>query len=310
MKWWFVVLTVGSLFNANAEERSRDLVRAVERAMPFIEKEGAWWIEDKACVSCHHSTFLTWAKDLAVEAGIEVDPVKLDQQRTWVWESMMNPVQAKEGQKVKEGELNGDRNVEGVSQLLVSASRRHVPDEVLKSLQEIIERNQNEEEQWKPGGQLPRQKRSAAETQWTSNQWAVAALRSDGPAEIETVTGSQEIAAKTSEWYAMNVVLDSSDEAMEILLARQNDDGGWSWIDGEGSDPTGTGQALFAISRAGMLDQRSDAVTRAQNFLLATQAKDGRWKTMSTMDRKKSSRISDFWGSAWAVIGLLESKSD
>ena len=58
---------------------------SIAKALPYLEKEGAWWIEKKKCVSCHHTSFLLWAKELAFAGGFSVDPAILDKQREWAW---------------------------------------------------------------------------------------------------------------------------------------------------------------------------------------------------------------------------------
>ncbi|MCB1229367.1 MAG: hypothetical protein KDN19_03825 [Verrucomicrobiae bacterium] len=288
---------------ANGSESGSDIQDAVERALPYLEEEGTWWIEEKACVSCHHSTFFVWAKDLALKQGYSVEKGALEQQRNWVVESFLTPIEPDPKQpdnQPKPGEVQGDRNVEGVSQLLVSASADQLRESTKERLLKIVADNRNDDGNWAPGGQLPRQKRPRDETQAVSNQWAISALG------VKPIDDSYS-AAKTTEWFAMNAYLRKDAASLNQLLARQNPDGGWSWIDGEGSDPEATGQALFALGRSRVKDDRmSEVISRARDFLIQGQAEDGHWETKSTKDRTKSTRVSDFWGSAWAVIGLLE----
>ncbi len=318
MRWAVTTAIVGLAGFASATEPV-DVRASIERALPYLESEGQWWIEEKKCVSCHHTTFLVWAKDLALEAGFPVDRKTLDEQRRWVWESFLTPVPQEpeeaaatddetpaEAEAVSD-EVEGDRNVEGVSQLLVSASARFVPETPMRLLRETIASNQTKDGGWKPGGQLPRQKRPVPETQWISAQWALLALGGDAATNAGPgVTGAGAAPAKSNEWYAMNALLNPDPAAVDLILKRQNEDGGWSWIDGETSDPTGTGQALLALGRTGAAKAHPGVVEKARAYLVRTQSDDGHWETMATKDRGKSTRISDFWGTSWAVIGLLE----
>ena len=285
---------------------------AVERALPWLEKEGTWWIEEKECVSCHHSTFFVWAKDLALEAGFAIDGKVLSEQRQWVWEEMLSPQENADGEDAATNnendspaapKLKGASNVEGVSQLLVSASANHLPEKTKAELIDLIRTNRNEKGDWPVGGQLPRQKRPSEETQRISNQWALAALSAIDPPSEDNAEGQS---AKTTEWFALNAVLRRDPESLMALVSRQNPDGGWGWIVGEGSDPTATGQALFALARTDTDATHAAVRARGRAYLVSTQDEKGSWDTKSTKDREKSTRVSDFWGTTWAVIGLLE----
>lgn len=288
-----------ALFSGSVAGEDRgSVISAVEQALPWLEEEGTWWIEEKKCVSCHHSAFFVWAKDLALEAGIAVDESTLDEQREWVWTSMLTVKEA-EPDSGEEDKVNGDLNVEGVSQLLLSPSISHVPDESKAQLLEIVGNGRGESGTWKANGQLPRQKRPPAETEAISTRWALAAL-----GEASDVGASEAKPAVSTEWYAIDSIL-SDDVA--TLVTRQNEDGGWSWKDGEESDPMATGQALFALGRNTDRLSFSDVMEKGRAFLTSTQNEKGYWVTKSTKDRSDSSRISDFFGTAWAIIGLLES---
>ncbi len=301
------------LLLTSAARSGERLVASVERALPYLENEGTWWIEKKKCVSCHHTTFFVWAKELALSKGFSIDADSLADQREWMYQSFLDEV--KPNPKTphilpQEGELNGDRNVEGVSQFLISPAIEKTPDHIIAALVDIISRNQDRSTgHWLPGGQLPQQERADTETQWASNQWATLALNThqQQPA-VATTTWAEGVPAMTSEWHMLNTLLrPQNPHPLANLLKRQNPDGGWSWHLGETSDPSGTGQALIALARSGQTNpQVRDAIELAKEYLLDTKTEKGSWKTQSTKDRSESNRISNFWGTTWAIIGLLE----
>ena len=57
--------------------------RAVERSLPFLEREGAAWIRERACLSCHHLPFLLWSFREARDRGVAVDEKKLAEWSEW-----------------------------------------------------------------------------------------------------------------------------------------------------------------------------------------------------------------------------------
>jgi squalene-hopene/tetraprenyl-beta-curcumene cyclase len=93
------------------------------------------------------------------------------------------------------------------------------------------------------------------------------------------------------------------------LLKQQHADGGWGWLTAESSDAFATGQALYALARSGVTASAEPA-QKAIAFLKSTQQPNGSWQVPSTRAKDKSKAIptSIFWGTAWAVIGLLESQ--
>ena len=266
-------------------------------------------MEKKKCASCHHTTFFVWAKDLALQSGHKLDKDLLKEQRTWLIDSLLKERKPdpKKPDSVKPGELIGDKNIEGVSQLLVSPVAEHIPGESKQQLVNIITSNQSESGNWKPGGQLPRQERPEKETQFTTNQWAL--LAAGEALETAAEIGKTSDSNVSTEWFAMRVILNPEDEtSVKALLDRQNKDGGWSWKDGEPSCPMGTGQSLLALSKCKTSVDLSKAMHRGRSYLTDTQDAEGHWETLSTKDREETTEVSNFWGTAWAVIGLLESQ--
>ena len=93
------------------------------------------------------------------------------------------------------------------------------------------------------------------------------------------------------------------------LIGHQNADGGWGWLLEGDSDALATGQALYALSYMEPAIRR-EAVQRAREFLEKTQQPDGSWQVPSTLadQNDKPIEVSNDWGTAWAVIGLLHAR--
>ena len=56
---------------------------AVEKSLPYLEKEGVAWIRQRDCLSCHQVTFMLWAHHEARAKGIAVDDRKLAEWTDW-----------------------------------------------------------------------------------------------------------------------------------------------------------------------------------------------------------------------------------
>jgi len=67
----------------------------------------------------------------------------------------------------------------------------------------------------------------------------------------------------------------------KAILATQRADGGWSQRDEMNSDAYATGQTLWALASAGMIQPRDAAFQKGVKFLLSTQHADGSWYVRS-----------------------------
>jgi hypothetical protein len=60
-----------------------DMRAAVQRSLPYIEKVGVAWMNERKCNSCHAVTFMVWSHNEAAAHGLDVDRVKLAQWTNW-----------------------------------------------------------------------------------------------------------------------------------------------------------------------------------------------------------------------------------
>lgn len=65
------------------ESSDAPLRRAVERSLPFLEKEGLAWIKAKDCLSCHQVPFMLWSHQEARGRGFPTDEGKLAEWVDW-----------------------------------------------------------------------------------------------------------------------------------------------------------------------------------------------------------------------------------
>ncbi len=276
---------------APSRDASDDVHAAVERSLPWLAEHGQAWIDEHGCVSCHQIPFLLWSMNAAEERGFEVDERLADWNR---W-SLENP--------------GGD--VDTFGQLLLAGSARFADDPaaVRTDLVARIAGKRNEEGGWSAGGQLTYQRRPNAETDAVTTLWTHLALSAvDAPLERTPISGP-DVEPVTNEKVVVELLYARSTGQMEIadawleeLLERQNEDGGWAWLDGEESDAFGTGQALYALA----YENQPQAKERARAFLVETQLADGSWNVRTTLEHHEGFlHTSCYWGTAWAVIALL-----
>ena len=73
---------------AEAQESGRSadatILAAIEKSLPYIQKQGRYWINEKKCVSCHRITFMNWSLSAARENGIKVDNELLTKDIRWM----------------------------------------------------------------------------------------------------------------------------------------------------------------------------------------------------------------------------------
>jgi hypothetical protein len=60
-----------------------DIRAAVQRSLPYIEKVGVAWMNERKCNSCHAVTFMIWSHNEAAARGLKVDRTKLAQWTNW-----------------------------------------------------------------------------------------------------------------------------------------------------------------------------------------------------------------------------------
>lgn len=300
------------------QSHAADPVRdAIEKAIPYVQRQGAWWIDEKDCVSCHRVGHMLWSLETARSKGLAVSS-RLDEWTSWAIDKSLS--------KRDDGQLHGERNKDGLAQLLLARNRTiDKYDAQLEQFAKLIATGQEEDGTWKPGGQLPGQKRDKAETTNVGTAWIAVALFdyresadvkasfSKAIKHLDTVSD-----ATSAEWFVARLLLAVKQkdvtqiEAMiDRLIATQNDDGGWGWILNQESDALATGMVLYALNQSGV-DPKQERISKAVQFLTSSQNDDGSWDVKGTKNAKKDrvEETSTYWGTTWAVIALLEFVAD
>ncbi len=295
---------------------------AITRSLPFLWKEGQAWIDQRGCISCHQVPYMVWSLDAAASHGFEVDKDRLAKLKVWSTqiENFDNPKNRLDRTESDQAEAN----IDTMTHLLLALGRsEHVSDSNWQQkFADYLIVSQNENGTWKPCGQLPFQKRSKEETTDATTTWTALALmqqgkESDLKVPVEKITHNILKDGKSTEWWAAQLLLSKQRndparvrELTEKLVSFQNEDGGWGWLIDEESDAFGTGIAIYAL-RSVETTQQVEVISRAVQFLVETQTEDGSWLVRSTKAKhqKQVTPTAIYWGTAWAVIGLLEAQN-
>lgn len=307
-------LVTGS--HASAGDQNQLLRESVTRGLMHLQVEGEAWIKERKCVSCHRVGMMTWCLKSAADRGFPVDHDRLTEWINWSWNDVLSEDRVT-------GETVAFRNLEGVAQLLIgSHDSKNERAEEYESITEIMLTRQENDGCWKPGGQLPQQKRPINETRQVSAIWNCIALHrihaQNGRVTecIHQVRDSfnKPIKPVSAEWYVARILFadefayDSERTQHRNQLSKlQHEDGGWGWLIDESSDALGTGLAVYALVTTGS-PVDDPAVQDATAFLLQTQLDDGSWDVYGTKEVARNSieETACYWGTAWATLSLLQ----
>lgn len=298
--------------------------KVISNSLEYIQERGESWRQSKHCHSCHRTTFTLWALNRAQEKGFEVNTEQL---KTWnergrKWESF---TRGKDLEKEDPAKVLRNENA-AVGQMLLGRPVKEQKGEWISLFRTRLVEGQNKGGFWNAGGQLPKQKRPKRETTETNTMWAMLALldyeETDAKVEHTLKNARKWMGNKTkpvsTEWWVTKLLLEretgngkAADGLLETLLTLQNKDGGWGWLTEEKSDAFGTGLVLYALAKEGICINNPQ-VRKAIQFLEKTQHKDGAWEVNGTkeQDRDEPAETAKYWGTTWAVIGLLEFLED
>ncbi|MCS5629994.1 MAG: hypothetical protein NZ744_04125 [Pirellulaceae bacterium] len=294
------------------QDEPRSLKQSIESAIPYIQQNAQVWIDQKKCVSCHQIPFGLWSTQVAKNAGHKIDEELFQKQSKWALEFCDSNLNAKTMKRDGAG-------TDTIYQMLLSGIAATEPA-TIDSLAALLTTLQEPDGSFKPAGQLPSQKRPVLETTYVSTGWAAIMYNDIGSKPYQAAADNalkysmSDFRGDSTEWLAVKSILDQQRQsktesvALARLLESQQDDGGWGWDHTSSSDAFATGVALYALSRCGGTYQ--DVIDEAHTFLIRTQSDDGNWIVPSTKKARNNEpgATSNYWGTCWAVIGLVSTE--
>lgn len=296
---------------------ARQVRAAVEKALPFLEKEGVKWHEEKNCLSCHHIPFMAWTHVEAGRRGIAVDQAKL---KDWL------------GWCVEWAEPKGGDDV--LAELLLFLPREVMNEPAaqkrFETLPATLMGKQKPDGHWDASGQFRGEQWPALEADQVATMLFLLSLNSPWAHPAKTAANREKANAWLKENPApqsirslsMRLLFDhrmgdtARKEALtKSLLSQQKPDGGWSWkISNTDSDPVATGEALYVLGVIGSPSWDTASRQRAIDYVLRSQLEDGSWyqdhKRVSAKIRKEPRPVVDgiysYLATGWTTMGLLQ----
>jgi squalene cyclase len=305
-----------------ADDPTPSVKQTINRGLDFLAKDNLDWRKAKQCAECHHAPFTIWALNEGKKQGYPVDEKELADLTVWAAAKEI-PTKAvvneprQEPIDVNEAPLLLALGIE-------AGDAMSTPD-VLKKLLASVISDQNPDGSWKLSYEF-RPIGSSPETLTTLALLALCApnapdmgqegkvAREKGLEWLRAADADPElqaVALRLILWRQLGLPSTEWEPLVKELRGAQNVDGGWGQTKDAQSDAYATGQALYALARAGVKPD-DEVVRKAQSYLAETQRQDGGWAMLSRAimrDGKPPKNLEPIThaGSAWAVIGLVRS---
>ena len=203
-----------------------------------------------------------------------------------------------------------------------------VPRQAQTILLDALVRARQKDNLWQASAQFYGMNRSREETNAVNSGWIVLSLDHFDPLPEPLASARDRALAAikaqppgaSTEWTLVRLMLahregESRQEAewLDKLWRLQRPDGGWAFrSESPCSDALTTGQVLYGITTAGQ-KLSTAPLQRAIRYLLQAQKEDGSWEVPwinfnkeNNKDHTKGTKIFSYWGSGWALIGLLK----
>ena len=286
--------------------------KAVQRAIPLIEKSAATYIEERSCFSCHHQALTVMALGQAKLAGFTIQDKIISEQSKFTLEYFGDRKdRLPKGEGVPGGSYSAGYALAGL------AAAREPSNETTRALIQYLLKKQNKDGSWRIRTHRP----PLEDSHFTATALGLKA------------TAKTDHAKKASQWLVKTQAKSTEDHvfkilglhwagmeketkvAAEALLELQHKDGGWAQRPEMKSDAYATGQALAVLKQSGILKSDSTQYKRGVAWLLENQKPDGSWHVKTHSKPIQKYFESDFphgkdqfisiSATCWAVMALL-----
>jgi ankyrin repeat protein len=310
-----------------AAQSQQNVRAAVAQALPMLQRSAGEFVTKRACVSCHHNILTILTLDLARTRGFEIETKVLAAVEDKTFRELRGPNALDNA--VQATTLNDPTPND--SYLLMAAQDAGMPPDLTTAAYARRLMRWQREGHWITSDFRPPHSSSLFMTTAT----AVRAIRFYAPDELREERDAS--IGNAARWLSENRPISTEDAAFRLmglvwaaasrdaitaaqrdLIAMQRANGGWPQLPNYETDAYSSGEALFALSEAGI--SGIDSVwTKGIKFLLSTQARDGTWRVRTRMLSPAEvspkyfatgfpygkDEFLSYAGSCWAVMALL-----
>lgn len=303
--------------------RTPALSESVRSATALLQRTSTEFFRQSGCVGCHHQPMAILAASAARSNGVPVDEPAAGE----FVKMIQSDLTGSEERLLQRFDPGGLADGEGYF-LQALAAARYPANAITDTVAVHIAALQHRQGNWHVGdvSRSPIQESDIART-----ARSLRALQLYGPPALKPEFESRiglardwllEARCVTNDDYAMQLAglswagarHDRLQSLGRALFARQRSDGGWSQNPNLASDAFATGESLWAIKEAGILNTTDRVYQRGVKYLLSTQNEDGSWYVRSRAPKFQPYFQSGFpfehdqWISSaatgWAVMAL------
>ncbi|HTL01497.1 MAG TPA: ankyrin repeat domain-containing protein [Vicinamibacterales bacterium] len=267
-----------------------DLRTSAQRSVALLEKTAIGAAANGGCAACHSHNITDVVSSLARAKGLQVDEKAAADRLALTRAPYFAPLNM-----LERFDAAGSPEVP-LNAFYALAAADAKPDRVIDGMMANLVMFQTSEGRWlSPIGAVARP--PMGDSDITRTALGIAALKRFGPPGRADMPERIDRAAR---WLASARAVTGDDRNMQLvglkaagaasgtlqrlakaILATQRADGGWSQRDEMNSDAYATGQTLWALASAGMIQPRDAAFQKGVKYLLSTQHADGSWYVRS-----------------------------
>ena len=271
-------------FPTGRQDVAPNVRAALTRAIPIVQKNDVDFLRKAGCVSCHSNNLTAMLVAEARRQKWPIDEQTAQRQRTAIG-AFIESFRERYLQGIS---IPGGQDTTGYI-LLGLAAENWPPDAATYAMVRYLKNQQQEDGAWPAApGRAPLES-SAIQGTATALRSVIAYKPKFQPAQYDAAIH------KATQWLQAAIPVTTEDYTFQILgllwtgnrpsaqkvarklLAQQREDGGWAQTKTLTSDAYATGQALFAIGKAGILKPSQPAYQRGAEYLRTTQYADGSW---------------------------------